>query len=253
MPHRRRNNAILALSLANLTWTKIEIMLTLSLNSAPFGGSAHVHKLRSASEEFFENNSFGGEIFQLFYPKLAFQLYSGCLPANFGTQEHQAMVWELVRSAWILRRKDIRAKAARWMQVFTVSRPREPYWAVVEMVLFYSGLHEGYVTRGDEPYPSAVPVDENDAPHVGTKNMSTVSKAALASGDPGVERTGVARSNSCKNYCHMAYLIYKNCSLRAIWILISRSVDAIIIEHNRTIMEHTTLLGCNEFAIRMSQ
>lgn len=115
-PHRRHDNVLQAFNESDTTWARTEILLEQSMSSAPFGGAGHFESIKGAAEEFF--SSFGPEceLFQHFYPSIAYEMTGGALPPAFGTRPHMWEVWSFAKEAWPLHQKGCRTRSARWFQ-----------------------------------------------------------------------------------------------------------------------------------------
>lgn len=133
------------------------------------------------------------------------------------------------------------------------------FWSVQEMILLYIGLSRGWAGLLDQD-GTEVASGLGDAPTSGPSAGALASSSGSASAGIG-PRVGVARSSAyeekkavgCENFQHVCYMIYSNKRLRSLWVVLSRAVDPIKLEHGRTLLQHKTLRGSKEWSIGVSQ
>jgi hypothetical protein len=114
----------------------------------------------------------------------------------------------------VLRHQGTRTKSARWYQVWAKERPCIAFWGVLEMILWYIGVHSGWA---DSPPDTILPDPEVSDVTVAAVGAPSVVPVSAASGGPqaGAERVSVAQSgpdggsskelwNKCENYLHVA-------------------------------------------------
>lgn len=99
----------------------------------PSGAVDTSNRCGGAAEEFFTSFDMNCDLFQSFYPAIAWEMHNGDLPLSFGTVQHQALAWDFAREAWPLHQKGARARPSRWFQVTTMRVFRLGAWLVEEI------------------------------------------------------------------------------------------------------------------------
>lgn len=243
-PHRRHNNALWSLAQANLTWAKLEMQLLQCFSAAPWGGSAHFHSLKGASQEFFSNRQATWDLFAARYARISWQLHQGRLPPDAFSPDHMAFVWDLCQECWCFLRKGTRTRGGRWFQVFERASEHTPHFETLALVLEYIGLHEGWVELVNDEAPAPSPLDG------ATPFVNEISRQDSRPSED-TRRTTVAASNAaaetlmrkCDNYKHMAFTIVSNQSLHSIWTCLRTLIEPTMHEHNLTIVKQKTMEG----------
>lgn len=249
--HRRYDNVLHSLQESGLSWAKTEVVVAQCMSSAPWGGAAFFHSLKDAAKELRETFGVASELFQVFYPRIAFEMSGGRIPVSFGSREHAKEVFDAAFAAPPLHRKGTKTKSGRWFQPWEKEKDSMGFWAVQAMVLLYIGLTAGWASA-----PSDAGAESSSArPTSASASPSTVGTPALpppSSARGGAQpRIQVAHSNkeaaklrdSAANYQHLTYMIRNNYVLHSLWCLIDRITEPIKAEHSRTIVIHKTRKG----------
>lgn len=256
--HRRHNNVMHSLQSSGLGWAKAEVAISQNMSSAPWGTNAFYNSLKAAAEELFDSWDLSEEIFQVYYPRIAFELSAGRLAPDFGSPHHIDEVFAAARAAWPLHRKGSRTRTGRWFQIFDREKENLPYWGVLAMVLHYIGLVSGWAAVGVDGVEAA-----EQTPSVGVASSTCGSGGAQApavralppsgaSAAASVPKQQVAQSNrdvealrsKAENYQHLTLMIYGNTTLRSLWLLVDRITDPIKLEHSATTVTTKTRKGC---------
>lgn len=259
VPHRRHDNVLVSLNEAGLGWARQEVLISQSLSSAPFGGSAHFQVLKQSAMQFFASHDSRIELFLAHYEKIAWHMHSGRLPPDYGSQEHVEEIYWRSQAAWPLWQKGVRSKAARWFQVFDRERESLDYWGVVEMILLFVGLTDGWANLVRQPGCGL----GSSAPEPSESVSAQAPAVALPPAGDGVQkRVGVMNSNrdaknklqdQFENYMHCCFLIYQNAPLRAAWVMLDTLTAPIRLEHGRSVVLHKSVRGCREWSINMAR
>ena len=165
--------------------------------------------------------------------------------------------WADAKAAWPLHSKGARTKAARWFQTFAKERTVQPYWGVMEMVMYYIGSHEGWASAFDAG-DNVIELDLDEEGPLAAGG-STGGVTLTTSADKVPARVGVKNSSGkdalfekCDGYLHVGYMIYRNQGLRALWICLSAATKPIEEEHSSTLMSHKTNDGSLDWSCNMS-
>lgn len=178
------------------------------------------------------------------YPRIAWQLRRGQVPASMHTAGHMEYIWDVCQECWCFHRKGVRSRSGRWFQVFEQAGHHLPYFEALALILEYIGIHEGWVeVLGSSEATSGA----------ANRLAAALDGGAGADAQSGQDsrRTPVAASNAaaetlmrkCANYKHMAFEIVTNASLHSLWSALQVLIGPCMHEHNLTIIKQKTMEG----------
>eukprot|EP00971_Amphidinium_carterae_P070163 1388326-Amphidinium_carterae.1 len=112
--HRRDNNARLATRRAGLNPLKVAANITMNVLMGPWEEAQHFGKVSQVLNSFLRTHTWRSAIFQELYVELTLSREKGKLPAAFGSEAHQAAVWDWLSASDVLVKKGDATKPGRW-------------------------------------------------------------------------------------------------------------------------------------------
>ena len=112
--HRRHNNALQATRSSGMSAIRVTAILSLNFTQGPWGESANQNRMEQCMKAWLRANDASHPLFEIAYPSLAWDMYQGNLPADYGSKPDLSKVYAWASSSDVFTHRHETVKSGRW-------------------------------------------------------------------------------------------------------------------------------------------
>eukprot|EP00959_Pyramimonas_sp_CCMP1952_P170796 3568952-Pyramimonas_sp.AAC.1 len=148
--HRHANNLTDSLTSSGLGVIKSEGLVVVNAPCGPWNEAANYDKAQGAVLEYMDSTKDDdGGLFIVLYPFISWDLHSGKLPANYGSDDHREWVRGRIRK-FVQEGMGTVVELNRWFQLWQRVRPMLPLWSLNLYTKLVQCLQKGYYEHFSE-------------------------------------------------------------------------------------------------------